>query len=300
MGSGGGGGGGGTTVNIVRYADYVEEQHASFISQITTNRDIVVNDSPFAYFEDIDSDTIFLGASLLSDFTPLFTLHETFMSGVNLDVLWASILSRTMDTSVVRNLVIAEGALLDDDIEETSIPRMQVGMRDINSVMASSYIVGRSIIEDGRTKAMAKYKADLDFKLMQIASGRYTTQLEWNKSVVGVYAELIKLYYAVKMDVTEYNYSTAAKDKLWPFTVLDFERAALGALQGAMNSKTDVAGASTTQKVISGALGGAAMGAMVGSAWNTPATATTAASTAGSAWGAGIGAALGIAAALTY
>jgi hypothetical protein len=81
--------------------------------------------------------------------------------------------------------------------------------------------------------------------------------------VVTVYAELMKLYYAVKTDVNEANYSFAAKDKLWPFTVLDFERAALGALQGAINEKRDVAGASTAAKTISGALSGAALGAQV-------------------------------------
>ena len=127
-----------------------------------------------------------------------------------------------------------------------------------------------------------------------------------NKGVIGVYAEIMKFYFSAKIDVNEINYSMAAKDKLWPFTVLDFERASLGALQGAMSSKTDVAGASTASKVIGGALTGAAMGVMIGSSFNTPAVVGAggeiiqAASSSGSWWGAGIGAVLGIAAALTY
>ena len=55
------------------------------------------------------------------------------------------------------------------------------------------------------------------------------------------------------------------KNTLWPFTVLEYQRAALGAMQGASNSKSDVAGASTAQKAIGGALSGAAGGAMIGS-----------------------------------
>jgi len=58
----------------------------------------------------------------------------------------------------------------------------------------------------------------------------------------------------------------AAKDKLWPFTVMEYERAALGALQGATTATSDVAGTSKVQKAISGALSGASVGASIGSA----------------------------------
>jgi hypothetical protein len=131
--------------------------------------------------------------------------------------------------------------------------------------------------------------------------------LNWNKLVIGTYSEIMKLYFSAKTDVDEVNYAMAAKHRLWPFTVLDFERAALGALQGATNAKTDVAGASTMSRVLSGALTGAAMGAMIGS--NVTTTSNFAgmgtANAAGTGFtnagaGAGIGAVLGVAAAFTY
>jgi len=50
----------------------------------------------------------------------------------------------------------------------------------------------------------------------------------------------MKFYFAVAMDLDNKNYEMAAKAALWPFTVLEYETAALGALQGATNSKTDV------------------------------------------------------------
>jgi phage-related tail protein len=75
----------------------------------------------------------------------------------------------------------------------------------------------------------------------------------------------MKFYFSAAMDLDNHNYEMLAKDRLWPFTVLEYQRAALGALQGASNSKSSVAGASQTQKAIGGALGGAAAGAMIGS-----------------------------------
>jgi len=301
------GGGGGDQRTEIRYAPYIEAHHADFLNVVQSSRKAVINDSPFASYTDIEVDDAFFGAGyLISSFPSLYDMYGKFMAGLDIEVLFTQEFEDTVNSPVVGDLVAAHSAMMDDDIEINSLPRFQAGMRDINSVMSSSFVVGKAVIEDARTKALSLFGADLKYRLIPIAVDRWKTHLEWNKNVVGVYAEIMKFYFSAKTDVDETNYAMAAKNKLWPFTVLDFERAALGALQGAVNEKKDVAGASTTAKVLSGALSGAAMGAMVGSAWNTPAVAATAtapavpASAAGSMWGAGTGAALGIASALTY
>lgn len=305
--SGGGGGGGGDSRQEVRYAPYIESKHQNFLNTIASSRAAVIDDSPFDNYTDINVDDGFFGVGyILSSFPSLYDMYGKFMAGLDIGALWDQMYEDTVNSPVTEKLVATEAALMDDDIDTNVIPRLQTGMRDINAVMSSSYIIGKSIVEDARVKSLSKFSAGLKYNLISVASSRWSTHLEWNKSVVGMYSELMKFYFSAKTDIDEVNYTMAVKDRLWPFTVLDFERAALGALQGAINSKTDVAGASTTAKVLSGALSGAAMGAMVGSAWNTApvaATATTSAtagSMAGSGWGAGIGAGLGIAAALTY
>ena len=304
MGGGGGSSQPADTSTTVRYAPYIESQHSNFLSTVAAHRNATINNSPFAGYTDIEVDDAFFGVGyVISSFPSLYDMFGKFMAGLDIEVLWTQVFEDTVNSPVVGNLVAAEAALMDDDIETTVIPRLQTGMRDINAVLGSSFVVGRAIVEDARVKSLAKYSADLKYRLIQVASGRWTTHLDWNKNVVGVYAEIMKFYYATKVDIDEANYSMSAKHKLWPFTVLDFERAALGALQGAVNSKTDVAGASTMSKVLGSALSGAAMGAMVGSQISTGATASQIA--AGSAatyagWGAGAGAVLGIAAALTY
>ena len=295
----------GDSVMTIRYAEYIEGHHNAFLDHIETAKLAVFEHtaSPFLDYTDIEVESAFFGAGyLISSFPSLYDMFGKFMAGLDIDVLWTQIFEDTVNSPEVGNLVSAEAALLDDDIEINSLPRLQTGMRDINAVLGSSYVIGRAIIEDARVKSISKFSADLKYRLIPVASSRWSTHLEWNKGVVGVYAELMKFYYSAKTDVDEINYAMAAKHKLWPFTVMDFERAALGALQGAMNTKTDVAGTSTAAKVIGGALSGAAMGAMVGSAFNTSANAATGtvASSAGSYWGGGIGAVLGIAAALTY
>ena len=307
--------GGGTpehTSTRVRYAQYIEDKHSNFLATIQSARIAVINDSPFIDYTDIEVDDAFFGAGYtIASFPSLYDMYGKFMAGLDIEALWSQMFEGTVNPSVVEDLVAAEGDLIDDEIETTSVPRLQTGMRDINSVMSSSFVVGKSIIEDSRTKLVAKFSADLKYHLIPIAQARWEAHLNWNKLVIATYAEIMKLYFSAKTDVDEINYAMAAKDKLWPFTVLDFERAALGALQGATNQKSDVAGASTTAKVLAGAMSGAAMGAMVGgqvapaTAASTTTTAsgtttTTAASSGGAGYGALAGAALGAAAAYYY
>lgn len=305
-------GGGGSsqpadTSTTVRYAPYVEGQHSNFLSTVASHRNATIDDSPFAGYANIEVDDAFFGAGyVISSFPSLYDMFGKFMAGLDIEVLWTQTFEDTINSAVVGNLIAAEAALMDDDIETTVIPRLQIGMRDVNAVLGSSFVIGRAIVEDARLKSLNKFSADLKYRLIQVATGRWTTHLDWNKNVVGVYAEIMKFYYAAKTDVDEINYSMSAKHKLWPFTVLDFERAALGALQGAVNSKTDVAGASTLSKVLGSALSGAAMGAMIGSTVQQTAPVynasgvMTQAGTTYAGWGAGAGAVLGVAAALTY
>ena len=65
------------------------------------------------------------------------------------------------------------------------------------------------------------------------------------------------------MDTEEHNQRLAAKNTLWPFTVLEYQRAALGALQGATNQGGGGAESSQIGKSIGGAMSGAATGFMV-------------------------------------
>ena len=306
---GSGGGGSSTPANTsttIRYAPYIETRHQNFLETVYTKRFAVINDSPFTNYTDVEVDDAFFGAGYtIASFPALYDMFGKFMAGLDIEALWEQLYTSTLESSAVGDLIAAEGDLIDDEIEESSLPRLQTGMRDINAVMSSSFVVGKSLIESTRTKVISKFSADLKYRLIPIAQERWTTHLNWNKLVIGTYSEIMKLYFSAKTDVDEINYAMAAKNTLWPFTVLDFERAALGALQGATNQKTDAAGASTTARVLSGALSGAAMGAMVGGQITTPAvaaTSTTPAVAAGSYAGTGslIGAGLGAAAAYYY
>jgi len=265
--------------------------------------------SPFLNYTDVEVDNAFFGAGYaITSFPSLYDLYGKFMAGLDIDALYTQVFESVVNSPIVNDLVSAEAALMDDDIRANSYPRLELGSRDLNSSNSSTVIIAKALVEDGKVKSLSKLSAQLKYNLIPVAQAVWQTHLEWNKGVVGMYSEIMKFFFAAKADMDEINYAMAAKNALWPFTVLDFERAALGALQGATVQKTDVAGASTTARVLSGALSGAAMGSMVG-AQISPATAAvgevgtagyTAASSGGAGYGALGGAVLGIGAALTY
>lgn len=261
-----GGSSGGRQKTVVSYSPYLEGHHANFLNSIQNYVSSTIGESPFSDYSDVEVNDAFFGVGyVVSSFPSLYDMFGKFMAGLDVDALYSQLFEDTINTSEVSDLVSAEASLLEDDIETNIIPRLQTGMRDINSIIASSFVIGKTLIEDTRVKQLAKFSAELKYRLLPIVEDRWKMHLEWNRSVIGIYSEMMKLYYSAKMDIDEVNTSMRAKDILWPFTVLDFQRAAVGALQGGMSSTTSgTAGASQTSKAIGGALAGAGAMAATG------------------------------------
>jgi len=260
----GSGGGKSAEASTVRFAPYIEEHHSAFLDKVAEERAVVVDSSPYSGYTDIDIELAFFGSGyVISSFPSLWDMYGKFMAGLDVDVLFDEIFLDTTTGAIVTDLVSEQAVELSDDLEQVALPRFETGMRDINAVVSSTFVVGRALMESARTKALSKFDAELRYRLIPVAADRWKTHLEWNKSVIETYAQLIKFYFMSKMDTDNQNYEMAAKDALWPFTVLRYEGEALGALTGAKDIK-DAAAATPAQKALGGALSGASAGAMVG------------------------------------
>jgi len=307
-----------TTVNTeVRYAPYIETKHEDFLNAVFSYRTAAINDNPFDGYDTHTIEDAFFGYGyVIGNFPPLYDMFGKFMAGMDVEALFDEIYEDTVNSPSIGGIVKSETDLLSNEINDNSLPRLNLGKTNVNACFAEIFTTGESIINDIKTKSVTKFEAQLKYSLIPAAQARWTTHLDWNKSVIDYYSELIKFYYATKLDITEKDYSMAASNLLWPFTILDFERAALGVLQGAVSSSGSEsikgAGTSRASNAMSGALSGGSMGAMFGNAIKPPTSAiqTTGSgvfsampsgpqspimSGGGGGWGAGIGAALGIA-----
>lgn len=258
-------GGDKTSTQTVRFAPYVEAHHSSFLNEVEIRRIIAINSSPYLTYTDIDIEDAFFGAGyVIGSYPSLYDMYGKFMAGLDIEVLFDQAFQDTINGPVVNNLITAEADILADDLETDAMPRFEAGMRDLNAVMSSTFVVGKAMMETARTKAISRFSADIRGKLLPIVTERWSNHLTWNRSVTEMYAQILKFYISAEMDVKDHNLEVRVRAAMWPFSVLQYETAALGALTGAQDVKQTVAGASKAQKAIGGAMMGAAGGAMVG------------------------------------
>lgn len=264
-GSGSGSSSGNQTVTT-RYARYIESRHANFLAATQVYRKTAIINNPYKNVKAIQYLSGFFAAGqTLSTLTPLFSVIEDDVLGVDTNILWNNTVESVTHGQYAHNLVKAHSDVLNEELDSTELPRFMTGMRDINSVMSSSFINGKAILMASKQRQVAKFDAELRYKMVDIANDKFKTDLNWRINKVNNYSEVIKTFISARDSIITRNYELSAKRILWNLDVLDYERANLGALQGATkaNTNTSTSGASTGLTVLGGAMSGAAMGATV-------------------------------------
>lgn len=256
----------------IRYAGYIEEEHERFLNRYHDLWESLKNDSPYGSYIPIATDAAFFCVGYtIGNFPCLYDMYGKYMAGLDIEQLWHYSLEDIVNDSAINSTIAEEMKLLDDKIIEQTIPDFQIKMRDMNSVISSSFVVGKAAIENARLKALSRISSNAKLQTIPEAEKQFVDSLNWNKKTVANYAEAMKLYYMTKMDVDEANYKFDTKDKLWPLEVLDFERAALGALQRATNyEKTMERERSTLSKgllIASYTVSGLYIGSSIGGVW---------------------------------
>lgn len=276
MGSKGGGDGGET---IVRYAPYLEAAHSRIldhegadypsISFIDAFND-AVNASPYGSYEVIDSDEGYLGVrsddpSLtyeLKNFPSLWDMFGKFMAGLDLHDLWADVYEDVLRGPEIENAISAHADSVQAEVDRLIMPRFLGGMRDINAVQSTAFVVGKALIQEGVVREVNKFSADLRVEALKISNQQWTQHLSWSQSVIQVYAEMFKLYFATRLDLDRTALEYQSKDAMWNVNLFEHARGIIGAMSGAA-ATADPNEPSQAQKSIGGALTGASAGWMV-------------------------------------
>lgn len=254
---------GGGESTSVRFAPYVEAHHVDFLDTVGEYIDsTLAAENPYSDWEDGvllgEIEASFFGTGyLISDFPSLYDMYGKFMAGLDIEVLFDQSLDDTINGTPVANAISAEAISLSDELENVAYPRFDAGMRDINAVMSSTYVVGKAMMETERLKALSKFSANVRLGLVPTAVQRWQSHLDWNKNVIDSYQAIMKLYVATTTGIRGLDYDMKVKAALWPFQVLSYEGTALGALVGASDSKTKKEGGGFWGTL--GSIAGAAM-----------------------------------------
>jgi len=261
-----GGGGNDSTVTTVAVPAYLMAGHHMILDELYYYIASGISDSPYNGYEALDFDSGFFGSGLtLLSFPSLFGTYVQLITSVNLNSMFNNLCTDSASENTIGELVARKSEMLSEELEEEAEPKYLTGMRDINSVMSSSFIIGRTMMESRRIKELSKFESELRYKMIQVGLERFKIALQWKKDSLMTYAEIFKLYLTAKLDMDGHNYGMAAKKSLWPFTLWEYYRVALGSVTtGSSTRSTAPQGTSTTASALGGALTGAAAGATVG------------------------------------
>jgi hypothetical protein len=270
---------GGSGTQTIRFAPHIEQAHKRILDEsghVVPSRSIfrVMNEafdkSPYKAYERYDIDDAFFGrvpgdASRtyeVRNFPSLYDMFGKFMAGLDVHVLWSDVYEDAVHGPELAAAVAAQSELLDNEVKTKVLPSFLAGMRDINAIQSTTFVIGKAIIADGQVRTMNEFQSRLRLSTIELSSQLWRTHLDWNKSVMAVYADMTKLYYATRLDVDTKQLEYAAADVLWNMNVFDEPRAMLGVLNGAA-AGTQKNKPSQATSAIAGAVSGAAAGTAV-------------------------------------
>lgn len=246
---------GGGSDSTIRYAPFLESAAETLIARgWDKGYDEQIDNSPYGNYTVVNPDDSFLGTGyVISDFPSIFDMYGKFMAGLDIETLHNQELTDTIYDGPVNDSVDAESDIIDADFDATVYPRFEAGMTTINAASSTGFMMGRAYIEDGKTRALTKYAADLKMHAMDLGHQRWTKHLEWNAQVIAHYLSIVNAYFGEKTQYISTKSQLDTADRLWNFTVLDHQRALIGVLHGAASAivKKD----SGFNRVLSGVLG---------------------------------------------
>jgi len=271
---------GGSGSQTIRFAPHIEQAHKRLMDEsggVIPKYGIfrVLNDafdqSVYKDYEKYDIDDAFFGrvpnepdkTYEIRNFPSLYDMFGKFMAGLDVHVLWSSTYEDAVHGPEIAAAVSAQAELLDNEVKTKVLPTFLAGMRDINAIQSTTFVIGKAIIADSTVRQMNEFQSRLRLSAIELSSQLWRTHLDWDKSVITTYLEMTKLYYATRIDVDTKQLEYAAADKLWNMNLFEEPRAMVGVLNGAAAGQQKNK-PSQAVSAIGGALSGAAAGAPAG------------------------------------
>lgn len=255
---------------------YLSTDHGTLVDNVMT--DVAAASNPFtglaAYVPTTDI------ASMLADVVSF----EGFVAEVQWDDIYPQIIELATELvdeyintdEYIADRVAAHAALLDTDLSAKVYPKFEAGMRDINAIMTSSFVIGRAIILVDRNDKVDRFSADME---MQVVKDRQTmiTQLasemlriflqkvEMQRALAALQLDFYRIKIAAKADEATENKAIEVEEAKWLMAKHQYAANVMSALNGGVSAIGQSEG-SKTARVLGGALSGAAAGAMIGAA----------------------------------
>lgn len=326
---GGSSGGGGGSSGKVDYPDYMKTQHEAWLTAIAADITTAQGASPYTGVSAYDPATdltamstatgtfytevnaLIADASLDKDalanaIDALLTMIALVDTGSEIGTLFSTLVSSVNSTTsdYLESSIGAFDNALTSAIRMNTLPKFEAGMRDINAVNSTAFIIGEAIIFAEKDRQVAKYAGDLAMKGVEISTrfvDVFMKAIEEKRNITTLLSDVYMKSLASLQAYTHYELErgrfsiTANKeeadenlridvaDSKWDLEVYQFGANMLAAIGGGTVSTANTE-PSKFQTALGGALSGASAGSQIGGSFGG----------SGGGWGGIIGAAVGI------
>lgn len=313
---GGGGGSGGDSRNEIRYAPFVENQYQRLmygnaddvdgfkqygvwrILQQTfdhSKEGLLPSTTPYTNYAAPRIEDGFFGSGLsITNFASLMTYIQTYLQDQSPQVLWQQTYNEVVQGTVVNDSIAAHAALVDNEVITTMLPRLVGGLRDINAVQSSAFVVGKALVQQQQVRLVNDYSAKLRVAMVELSGRLWGGKLEWYRTIPALVKDVYLAYYQDKIEYETQKMEFAVKDRLFNLTLFDDVRSAVGALNGAAASGGSQGRSNMPSQGVRALASGISMAATGASVGSSVAAGTSVGSSAGGIYGAIIGAAVGV------
>ena len=270
--------GGGGSSGAVSYPAYMETKHSTWLDEmavlITT---ATSGGSPFsaeAAYDPVTKITAMDGA-VLTFKTAVEALDYDGDWEAGIDAAQTKLDAAVFDDTYINADIVAFQNLLEDDIANVILPQFQTGMRDVNAVYSSAFIMGEADIYAKKTKEVTKYGTDLrvKFNLQRNDAIIHCTntmlqnlikRVELSQAVSHQTIEANRMGIVAFKEQTDQDFNIIDLDARWDMDVYQYGTNLLAGISGGTVSPGGDAQMSKGQSALSGAFSGAAIGASVG------------------------------------
>lgn len=278
--------GGGSSSGRIDFPDHMKVVHQDWLDQTGTD---TIESSMVDSMNDALGGSPYTSMTAYDPSTPL-TAMDTAVGAFNtrVDALdpdgdWETMVDSVVakadaavfDDTYVNADIAAFRAELEDQLTNTVLPRFQAGLRDVNAVMSSAFVIGESIIEGMLTNDVTKYGTDLRLKLniqrndfivkgVESVLRNLYAIAELEKNVAHYTIESQRMRVAALKEKKDTENSILVKNGRWDLETYQYGANLLAAIGGGTVVPSSADGPSSLQSAIGGALSGAAVGAAVG------------------------------------
>jgi hypothetical protein len=248
-------GGGGSTKT--EYPGYMKNWHQTWLSAINSEMvTALAAGSPLLTIS-LPDVGVYFG-------TPEGTVYgalDTF-THMDIDRLWNMSYEAVVSGNVFQDAVKVFTDAFHEQAEEKLLPEFKAGMRNINAVQTSQFVIGESIIHSTILRQAAQHATDLQKVLLNICQNITQMKVQAYKDTIHYILETSRLNLAALHDRNTLDIKIKEDSSNWRLDMYEHAARMLGSINGSAVPVRHKG--SPIQSALAGAASGAAMGSAMG------------------------------------